>query len=213
MSLVVSAYTQLRCGISCYHWQVLVSIVWLRNISLMSCFIPLRKYLACHPRECILRMSAAGVHNIMLIVAIFPTGNFSGPDWLIDEFDYSDLYPPTLGYPAKCMYEVSIQRDSPALPPMVFSMFLVSSTFIIQIIIQIIKGQSTFVRRSHDVKVRLYKLSIKHLRNLDEWCEVQHTSNGLRRFLIYHPVLMLFLMTRLSLDTLSSTGQEANFPK
>jgi hypothetical protein len=209
MSLLVSAYTQLRWGISCYHWQLLVYIVWLCNLSPMSCFIPLRKYLVCHPRECIVRMLAAGILNIMLIVAMVPTGNFSGPDWLIDEFDYSDLYSPTLGYPAKCMYEVPIQRDSPALPPMVFSIFSVSSTFIIQII----KGQSTFVRRSHDVKVRLYKLSIKHLSNLYEWCEVQHTSNGLRRFLIYHLALMLFLMPRLSLDTLSSTGQGASFPK
>jgi hypothetical protein len=77
ISILISGYAQLRCGISTYHWQVMVWLAWFSSLTHMACLTFLRNYLYTHPSERLWRLfgmlSIAG----LLFVAMLPTFNFN----------------------------------------------------------------------------------------------------------------------------------------
>ncbi|KAM7215095.1 hypothetical protein V8F06_009549, partial [Rhypophila decipiens] len=45
LSILISAFANLQCGISCYHWQVMVYLSWFSALTHLSCLTVLRNQL------------------------------------------------------------------------------------------------------------------------------------------------------------------------
>ncbi|KAH9875380.1 hypothetical protein J1614_004872 [Plenodomus biglobosus] len=76
LSILTSGYTQLHCGLSVYHWQILVYLTWFCSLTHLSCLTFLRTHLHNHPGERWWRLIAMGLLVAMLIAALLPTGNY-----------------------------------------------------------------------------------------------------------------------------------------
>jgi hypothetical protein len=76
LSIVISSYSQLRCGLSVYHWQISVYLTWFCSITHLSCLTFLRNHLYNHRGERLWRLIGMGALIIMLISALLPTGNY-----------------------------------------------------------------------------------------------------------------------------------------
>ncbi|KAI2738708.1 hypothetical protein DTO013E5_7438 [Penicillium roqueforti] len=111
--LLISGYSQLKCGLATYHWLVVVDQAWLSCLVQLSCLTHLRSYFHNRPIERTLRLLAAGVSTIMLIVGLSFTGNY---DWAFNA-DSSDPDHPTISDPAICY-----MRARPAMNSAFFSM-------------------------------------------------------------------------------------------
>ena len=84
ISILVSGYMQLRCGIASYHWQVLVHLAWFSCLTHLSCLTFLRSYLYHRPGERTWRLSAMAILIILLLVAMVPTRNYIWTTWESD---------------------------------------------------------------------------------------------------------------------------------
>jgi len=77
LSILISGYAQLHCGLSVYHWQILVYLTWFSSLTHLSCLTFLRNHLYNHPGERLWRLVGMGALVVMLIVALLPTGNYN----------------------------------------------------------------------------------------------------------------------------------------
>ena len=75
-SILISGYLQLYCGLSAYHWQMLVYLAWFSSLTHMSCLTFLRSYLYHRHVERTWRLIAMGLLIVVLIFALIPTGNY-----------------------------------------------------------------------------------------------------------------------------------------
>jgi arginine exporter protein ArgO len=78
LSILISGFSQLHCGLSTYHWQVLVYLAWFSSLTHLCCLTFLRNYLFNHPGQRLWRLVSMFVIVLMLVVALVPTGYF---DW------------------------------------------------------------------------------------------------------------------------------------
>src|SRR5262245_30221215 len=76
LSILISGFSQLSCGISSYHWLLLVCLAWFSSLTQLACLTMLRNYLYNRPAERIWRLCAMGVFAVLLIVAYIPAGHF-----------------------------------------------------------------------------------------------------------------------------------------
>jgi hypothetical protein len=124
ISILVSGYAQLTCGLSAYHWQVVVYLAWFSSLTHLSCLSVLRSYLYKRPRERLWRWIAMAVIIVVLVTAIIPTGNFN---WFGDPFNDTtnqQLLQPPPGSNAICFYRHPVPKSSKAYPSMVISTLL-----------------------------------------------------------------------------------------
>ena len=198
ISILVSGYTQLACGLSVFHWQVMVCLAWFSSLTHLSSLSLLRSYLYKNPRQRIWRLTAMAIIIVMLVTAIIPTGNFL---WL--ESTFADIYieyasrNPPLGSYAICFYKGPVPTSSLAYASMVLSILALILGFLGRVI-------RLHKRLSIDLaqRLRLYlsRSLRKRLHRIYAWCDVQTTPRSLGRLLIYRPLLIIFLVCRVSLD-------------
>jgi hypothetical protein len=197
ISILVSGYAQLTCGLSAYHWQVVVYLAWFSSLTHLSCLSVLRSYLYKRPGQRLWRWIAMAVIIVMLVTAIVPTGNFN---WFGDATDLQQLQPPPSSY-AICFYGLSVPTSSEAYPSMVISTLLLVLGFLNRVV---------RLHKRLSIDLALYLRSClsdfvrKHLRRIYAWCDVQTTPRSLSRLLVYRPLLTIFLVFRVSLDLWSS---------
>jgi hypothetical protein len=86
LSILISGYAQLHCGLSVYHWQILVYLTWFSSLTHLSCLTFLRNHLYNHPGGRLWRLIGMGALVVMLIVALLPTGNYNSNS---DPADYA----------------------------------------------------------------------------------------------------------------------------
>lgn len=93
-AILVSGYSQLKCGLSLYHWVTVVNLAWFSSLTHLTTLTSLRKYFQTRPALRICRIIGMGVVVLMLCAALGSTGyeyrspaNF--PAWC--------LYHPPLG--------------------------------------------------------------------------------------------------------------------
>lgn len=77
IGLLVSGYIILDSGISAYHWQIIVYLAWLANLTHMSGLTLLRKHLRAHPRQRNWRLLCMATLLALLLVAEIPTAFFN----------------------------------------------------------------------------------------------------------------------------------------
>jgi len=121
IALMVSAITQLRCGISVYHWQITIYLVWFSSFTHLATLTILRGYL--HEnlplRWCRLFFMTALIG--LLTAALVPTRH---GDWLPN--DQSAMN----GMPALCMFDYPQSRpESASLTTMLFSILVLSISY------------------------------------------------------------------------------------
>ncbi|KAK3998185.1 hypothetical protein QBC44DRAFT_363714 [Cladorrhinum sp. PSN332] len=51
LGILLSRYIGLSCYVSAYHWQLVVDLAWLSNLTHVACITVLRGYLHHHPQE------------------------------------------------------------------------------------------------------------------------------------------------------------------
>jgi hypothetical protein len=101
IALLGSGFSQLRCGISAYHWQITIYLVWFSSFTHLATLTFLRRYLY---ENVPLRSWRLGLMTILiasLVIALIPTGNDT---WLTNT-DYA-------GIPAWCLFSYS-SNDPP----------------------------------------------------------------------------------------------------
>lgn len=107
IAILLAGYCQLSCGISVYHWQVVVNLAWFSSLTHVASLAVLRKYFRERPVLVYCRLAAMGINLVLLGVASGPA-NYNAPSYKILDI-------PTVGnahsearfyaFPAKCLYQ------------------------------------------------------------------------------------------------------------
>ena len=200
IAILISGYSQLRCGISTYHWLVIGRLAWFSSLTHLSCLTFLRNYLHNRKSQRQWRLVLMLLLIVMLITAIIPTGQYQ---WIFS--DYSSIYPsddpPKPSHYAICWFSTrppayTLER----VLPMVTLVLLVGLGFIIRAI-KLHKPLSDMMVK---VRASISQGLRRPLWMLYRW---KARPRGLRCFAgntLYYPALALFLSLRLIADHFSS---------
>lgn len=208
-SILISGYAQLRCGLSCYHWQLLVYLAWFSSVTHLACLTFLRHYLYIHPGERAWRLVLMFLLAVMLLVAIVPTGNYNwgnGPSF--DESTGQLVYPtPSPTDYAICHIGRAKTTDKLTFASMVISVLLIAFGFLSRVVrlhktlsVRVVGGTRRYVSE----KV------FEWLQKVYDWCHPGTTPSGIRRLLLYRPLLALFLSVRVISDAWTSMFVEVS---
>jgi hypothetical protein len=77
LGILVSGFTNLRCGISAYHFQIIVHLAWFSSLTHLCALTALRRHFHRHQVEKSVRLLLMIVLAIMLIAALAPTAFFN----------------------------------------------------------------------------------------------------------------------------------------
>ncbi|CAO2652751.1 Nn.00g021620.m01.CDS01 [Neocucurbitaria sp. VM-36] len=129
IGLLISAYSQLDCGISAYHWQIMVFMAWFASFSFVSAMAFLEGYFQTNNNLRIIRVFFMCVLASLLIAALLPTGS---KRWLNQYVGDGDGFYPSLS--TACYYrELSMSsfvRRGPKIWSMLFSVAVVAFSYI-----------------------------------------------------------------------------------
>lgn len=208
-SILISGYAQLRCGLSCYHWQLLVYLAWFSSVTHLACLTFLRHYLYIHPGERAWRLVLMGLFAAMLLVAMIPTGNYNWrgtPDIDVWTGQVDSPTPSPTDY-AICYFGKAQKTDLLTFTSMIISVLLIAFGYLSRVIrlhriLSVRVGAGT--RRYVSERVRRW------LQKVYNWCDVGNSPGGLKRLLIYRPLLALFLSVRVISDAWSSMFVEVS---
>jgi hypothetical protein len=205
ISILISGFAQLRCGISCYHWRLLIYLAWFSSLTHLACLTFLRHYLYVNQGERAWRLVAMAILVILLIAAMVPSGNYQwDPLQPSAGFDDSTTEAGIVPQPADyaiCYFKHLRKVDSVTFASMVLSVLLVGLGFLSRAA-RLHKSVSVDViaRARHAASDNTKAI----LRKVYQWSDAEHTPNGLKRLFVYRPLLALFLVCRVTLDAWSS---------
>ena len=194
IAILVSGYATITCGLSAYHWQVLVYLAWFSAITHMSALTFLRNYLYNHQGERLWRLISMAFFQVMLIVAMVPTANFN---WLYDSGD--NVIANASDY-AVCFFQIRDPTRT-SFTSMMMSIIILLFNFGTRGI-KLHKTLSDWVLR--DIRKKLsvsYRRGLKRIHNNSA---VEGHPLCWKRTILYRPLLAAFLVGRLVLDLYSS---------
>jgi hypothetical protein len=194
-TILINGYTQLPCGLSTYHWQVLVYLAWFSTLTHLSCLTFLRSYLHEHPGERAARLVAMLFLVILLAVSMVPTGAF---DWPYDDS------PIPLVSPANstiCYFHFPEQTASTAFASMIFSLLLLLFGFAIRVV-KSSEKTSTFITEKGKWLSNFFQSHA--LAKIYNRCSVQKEPWKIRCTLVYRPLLAIFLTLQALADSWNS---------
>lgn len=131
VSILISGYAQLRCGLPCYHWQVLVYLAWFSRLTHLSCLTALGNYLYNRPGERLWRLLFMRALVVMLLVAMAPTGNYN---WDSTIGDSTAQPAPQPSDNAICYLRKAKNADKLTFASMIISMLLLSLGFVSRVV-------------------------------------------------------------------------------
>lgn len=199
IAILISGYTQLKCGLSCYHWKVIGRLAWFSSLTHLSCLTLLRNYLYNNPAERQWRLFLMSILIIMLITAMVPTGNYR---WLEIGYTYGSAEPDiALSDYAICSFSKPLQTSTVTFLALIILLLLIGLGFATRIVKL---HRSLAISLVSRVRRNLSKGARKYLWTLYAWRE-SHTSS-MRRVgkIFYIPALSIFLTLRVVLDNWSS---------
>lgn len=200
--LLISGYSQLKCGLATYHWLVVVDQAWLSCLVQLSCLTHLRSYFHNRPIERTLRLLAAGVSTIMLIVGLSFTGNY---DWAFNA-DSSDPDHPTISDPAICYMRARPAMNS-AFFSMPFSIILIIFGFASRVINLYGTLSVSVVRARTSLAGHIRGL----LRIVYNWSRASRSPRSLKLTLGYLPLLAIYLTGSVFVDVWDSAAIEVRY--
>ncbi|KAF1843356.1 uncharacterized protein K460DRAFT_289947 [Cucurbitaria berberidis CBS 394.84] len=129
IGVLIAGYSQLKCGISAYHWQIMVSVAWIASFSFASAMTFLEDYFQTNNNMRIIRLFFMSILASLLLVALLPTGSRA---WLNQYVGDGDGFYPSLS--AVCYYRQlgtsSFVRRGPKIWSMLFSVVVITSSYI-----------------------------------------------------------------------------------
>lgn len=128
LAILISGYSQLNCGITAYHWQIMVFIAWFSSFTYLSSMTFLIGYFQTNNSMRMIRICFMFILASLLITALLPTGS---DNWLDLTGAGGDFYP---SLSALCYFK-QLTKDSyshggPRIWSMVFSVLVVSISYI-----------------------------------------------------------------------------------
>lgn len=228
LSILISGYAQLRCGISAYHWQKIVNLAWFASTTHLCCLTFLRNYLCDRKAERIWRLSAMGVLVLMLIVAITFTRSFV--------FEVPS-HPPFQGVlrPSPGDYAICYLHDA-HVPPVNWTspvevswqelgfdwrntLLDTNRQYVILSVILLGLGMLVRIMRLHQFTTTWLvwarrTISWHETAVLDEvhnWANAGQPFSSLKRSLCYRPLLALAIVLRTLLDVVLSMAFEVSY--
>jgi hypothetical protein len=128
LAILISGYSQLNCGISAYHWQIMVFEAWFSSFTFISCMTFLVGYFETNSTMRIIRLCFMLILASLLIVALLPTGSVNWLDWTGVR---GGFYP---SIAALCFFnqlsEESYINGGPKVWSMIFSLLVVAFSYI-----------------------------------------------------------------------------------
>jgi hypothetical protein len=116
LSILIGGFSQINCGLSIFHWHMVVRLAWFSSVTHLTTLTFLRRYIQDNGAIRILRLVLMLVLMLMLAVALIPTGGECGlenyergypstyGDTSIDELRYFGFQPVYPGSPVKCCF-------------------------------------------------------------------------------------------------------------
>ncbi|CAI7584190.1 unnamed protein product [Penicillium discolor] len=212
-SILTSGFLQLRCGLSTYHWQVVVQLGWLSCLTQLSCLTLLRNHLHDHPTERVLRLLSVGVLVILLIVGLSFTGNYH---WAFDA-DNDDH--PTLSDPAICYMRPHPGINS-AFLSMPYLIILTMFGFVSRVInlyntlsVGVVGRARTFLARPIRRLVHTaYDWSdVNDWKNVSKWSGASGSPRSLKLVLCYLPLLSVYFTCLVLVDVWDAAVTEVTW--
>ncbi len=200
IALIVSAITQLGCGISAYHWQMTIYLVWFSSFTHLATLTFIRGYLYRNSPMRWWRIFFMTALIGLLVAALVPTGN---GNWL--PADQPDM----TGMPAWCLFRYPHGRPNvTSLTTMLFSILVLCISYTTRAI-KLFKWSSKYTRLVFRIKPGN---AVKgHLQRL--YVGSQRTRS--KKWILsipYYIILAVFLVVRSWLDFLESMLWEVCTP-
>ncbi|CAG7961411.1 unnamed protein product [Penicillium nalgiovense] len=214
ISIMISGAAQLKCGISCYQWLVVVYLAWFSSLTHLSCLTLLRNYLHNRPAERTWRLVCMFVLVALLFFAFLPTVNYR---WQLGR-SAEDTGPPTpedyaicylkpmsrLDYRAHSLYWEGLNYHADSDHTIVATSISIVLLFV-GFVCRVFKLHQSFSKfLDRNIRRRISRSLRIPLRVVCDWCDVQGSPRSLKRYLFYRPLLALFLTARVSADTWNS---------
>lgn len=86
LAILASGFSQIRCGLSMFHWQIVVYLAWFSSATHLTTMTFLRRYTHDNYRFRIVRLVLMLLLVIMLGIALVPTGGNCGLSPLVVPF-------------------------------------------------------------------------------------------------------------------------------
>lgn len=77
LAILISGYSELRCGLSFYHWQIITTLTWYSSITHIATLMFLRQYLRRNKYIWYVRALLMVGLAVMLAIGLLPTGSSS----------------------------------------------------------------------------------------------------------------------------------------
>lgn len=156
ISILISGFWSLQCGLSEYHWQLIVHMAWFSSITHLSALSFLRHYLHNRRKERFWRLVSMFLLLALLSVAVGITGQFS--------WDEGDTWPEDY---AICAFSTPLDSSTAAFQSMVLTVLLLLYGYSIRLA----KMTGPFAKGLRELAVYLKKLSLS---NEEEWRQAVH---------------------------------------
>jgi hypothetical protein len=144
-----------------------------------------------------------GAFLLMLLVAMFPSGNYN---WDSDTDTQSSSSPRPSDY-AICYLGPTHNVDGFTMASVVLSQLLIGIGFLVRIVrLHSYLSVSIVGAKRNLASEKARKL----LRSIYKWCDVETFPRGLKRLFVYRPMLAVFLASRIIVDVWSSMFLEAS---
>lgn len=215
LSILISGYTQIQCGISTYHWKILVSLAWLCSTTHLCCLTFLRSYLYKRPFKRLWRVLGMSALVIMLIVALVPTGHYVNRS-------YENILPAVVR-PMPADFVICYLWHADTSGPQIYSEYIsallqLNKEYMIASSVLLASGMILRFVKLHRGSSNLFFTMERQYDIYSDWalCKIYNWSHTaiqyptLGRALIYRPVLSVFLVTRTLIDLWSSMAFEVS---
>ncbi|KAM5362164.1 hypothetical protein ACJZ2D_012686 [Fusarium nematophilum] len=123
IAILISGYSSLTCGLSAYHWKLVVYLSWLAAVTNFAALSFLRNHLSNNPDKRLWRVSLILLMLFSLVVAI----------GLTSHFDWSDGGSPEAAHFAICYFHEGLDMSTEAFQSMVLVVLLLCYGFCIRL--------------------------------------------------------------------------------
>lgn len=104
IGILVSGYTQINCGLSAYHWQIVVYLAWFSSLTHLTTLTALRTFFREQPTLAYWRVFFMGCTVVLLATALGSTG-----------YIYQDYLSTPLAVPAFCLFSTTDNQEAQQL--------------------------------------------------------------------------------------------------
>jgi hypothetical protein len=205
ISILAGGFSQLNCGLSIFHWHMVVRLAWFSSVTHLTTLTFLRRYIHDNHAIRMLRLVLMLALMLMLAVALIPTGGDCGlqaysTDYLGSGFygltSYTDKGPVYPGSPAQCCFSAMSNKASfigtnkMNLDLMIISEVLLICTSLSRVL-KLFRSSSEFVKRW--LRHKPAQLCKHVARKLEERYNDSYRKSTRSIYLICHCAIMAFI--------------------